>query len=774
MNFHYTIYLFPCLVCTALAQTPDRAPLSDEWGYRPAEGQSVSVNPPALSWVHEKGVASYTVEWADNDGFRRPVTVTGIPWSVYTHHRALRPGRYWWRYRIVSKSGQTSPWSRARGFVVPASAVSFPQPTVDELRRRIPKTHPRLLVRAQDLKGLRNWAQQGGRTTYEALIREADRLCKSEPTPEPTIRANGWTPPNQRFWWPNHLQTVKALQEAEVLTFVWVLTREEKYAEPARRFTLRLAGWDPDGPTNFRLNDECGMPMLYRLARAYDWGWPLFTEAERKQIRAALLRRALDAWNDPGIGQGAGHFNHPYGSHDNRTWHKLAENAIATFHETPESEQFLHFAVSKFFGAYPVWSDDDGGWHEGVGYLCGYMMKLAPWIDTARKTLGIDVFRKPFFAHFGDYMMYSAPPGSPDLGFGDESHGRPGNGYWCAHSYTRQMRNPYWTWWVKTWEIPTATGEPVLDFLWSAGTAVEPKAPVDLPPSKVFRGTGVAVLNTELTDSSRNVQIRFKASPMGRFSHGHDPHNSFTLNAYGVPLLVCNAYRGIHGGPFHSRWVWSTRSQNAVLVDGFGQKPHSLDLGGHIVKWQFQDGLDYVQGDATAAYEGRLKRARRHVILLKPDVVVIADDLEAPRPSTFQWMLHGQQPFVVDEPAQQLVLDRGTAGVVVDYAAEEPLGIRQWTGYDPEPDKKLIADSGFMPIPPQWHVEASSTRPSERVFVLTVLRVFRRGQAPGALVRTGRGSSGLTLRIGEVIEMVFPSGNDFALVRRGERQWRIE
>jgi hypothetical protein len=211
-----------------------------------------------------------------------------------------------------------------------------------------------------------------------------------------------------------------------------------------------------------------------------------------------------------------------------------------------------------------------------------------------------------------------------------------------------------------------------------------------------------------------------------------------------------------------------------VLVDGFGQKPHSLDLGGHIVKWQFQDGLDYVQGDATAAYEGRLKRARRHVILLKPDVVVIADDLEAPRPSTFQWMLHGQQPFVVDEPAQQLVLDRGTAGVVVDYAAEEPLGIRQWTGYDPEPDKKLIADSGFMPIPPQWHVEASSTRPSERVFVLTVLRVFRRGQAPGALVRTGRGSSGLTLRIGEVIEMVFPSGNDFALVRRGERQWRIE
>jgi hypothetical protein len=728
MKIETSRFLLPLfLTCIVLAQAPDRAPLSDEWGYRPAENQPVSVNPPALSCVHEKEAASYTVEWADNDAFRRPVTVTGIPWSVYTHHRVLRPGRYWWRYRIVAKSGQTSPWSRARGFVVPASAVQFPQPTVDQLRRRIPKTHPRLLVRAEDLKGLRAWAKQGGRTTYEALIREADRLCESEPTPEPTIRANGWTPPNQRYWWPNHLQTVKALQEAEVLTFVWLLTRDEKYAGPARRFTFHLAAWDPDGPTNFRLNDECGMPMLYRLARAYDWAWPLFTEDQRRRIRAVLLRRARDAWNSPGIGQGAGHLNRPYGSHDNRTWHKLADNAIATFHETPESEQFLHFAVSKFFGAYPVWSDDDGGWHEGLSYLCGYMMKLAPWIDTARKTLGIDVFQKPFFAHFGDYVMYSAPPGSPDLGFGDDSCHPPGDWYWCMHYYTRQMRNPYWAWWIKTWKIPAATGEPVLDFLWSAGTVVEPKSPVDLPPSKVFRGTGVAVLNSDLTDSSKNVQIRFKASPMGRFSHGHDPHNSFTLNAYGVPLLVCNAYRGIHGGAFHARWVWSTRAQNAVLVDGFGQKPHSLDLGGRIVKWQFQDGLDYVQGDATAAYEGRLKRARRHIIFLKPDVVVIADDLEAPRPSTFQWMLHGQKAFTVEEQAQRLVLDRGTAGVVADYVAEKPLDIRQWTGYDPEPDKQLIADSGFMQIPPQWHVEASSTQPSERAFVLTVLRVFRQG-----------------------------------------------
>lgn len=396
------------------------------------------------------------------------------------------------------------------------------------------------------------------------------------------------------------------------------------------------------------------------------------------------------------------------------------------------------------------------------------MMKLAPWIDTARKTLGIDVFRKPFFAHFGDYAMYSEPPGSPDLGVGDDSSHPPGAWYWCAHYYAQRTRNPYLAWWINAWKIPDDTGEPVLNFLWSAAKAVAPKAPADLPPSKVYRGAGVAVLNSNLLDSSENVQIRFKASPMGRYSHGHEPHNSFTLNAYGVALLVSNTYRDIHGSPFHTRWVWSTRAQNAVLVDGFGQKASSLESVGRIVKWRFQDRLDYAQGDATEAYEGRLKRAHRHIVFLKPDVIVIADDWAAPRPATFQWMLHALSAFDVNQATQQLALRRGNAGVLVDYVAGQPLAIRQWTGYYPEPNKELNSS-----IPPQWHVEASTARRDERAFVLTVLRVFRPRQEPRAPLRSEHDSQGLKLRIGDA-EMAFRAGNAFAVVRRAGREWRID
>jgi hypothetical protein len=755
------------LAVAAFAQTPDREPLADEWGYRPADGKVVAVNPPPFSWVLEKSAASYAVQWADNAGFSRATTISGLPWTVYTHSAPLKPGKWWWRYRIVANDGRESDWSRTRTFSVPANAAILPQPTMDELRSRIPKTHPRLFVRAEDLPKLKQWAEGGGKQAYDKILRRADELIDAQPTPEPTIRASLRDPQTRDHWWSNRMQALRALGEAEILSFAWLMTKDDRYGVAAKRFTLALAKWDPDGPTNFTLNCEAAKPMLHRLARAYDWAWPLFTEEERAQIRAALLRRALDAWKSGEVREGAGHLNQPYNSHGNRTWHKLAENAVATFGETPESEKFLNYAVTKFFAAYPAWSDDDGGWHEGLSYLSGYMNKATWWMDLAQNTLGIEAFKNPFFARIGDYALYSAPPGSPDLGFGDLSFRPPSAGWSFLHYFTKRVKNPYWAWWLESWKIPEDANEPVLDFLWSRADRVAPKPPDDLPSSRVFHGTGVAVLNSNLADGAKNVQLRFKASPMGRWSHGHDSHNSFTLNAYGVPLLVNNVYRDRYGSPLHADWIWESRAQNAVLVNGKGQKKHSADVGGRILDSQFLDGIDYVAGDATASYEGRLTRARRYIFFVKPDMIVIADDLAAPQPSTFEYMLHAQVEFKADESRQQLIVDRGKAGVVVDYVSPEPLKFKQWTGYTPEPDHAYLASVKNPPIPPQWHVEASLTKPAAAALTFTVLRVFGDGQAaPSAKVE--RRPNGI--RAGDVSLAIDGSR---ATIKRGAREWKI-
>lgn len=763
-------HLAVCLLVAAglHAAAPDRPPLPSEWGYRPAEGATVAVNPPSLTWVHENDAARYELQWSTNTDFRDPASVKDIPWSVYTHNRTLPAGRYYWRYRITGKDGRVSAWSKTRSFVVPAGATAFPKPSMSEMRERLAAGHPRLFVNAADAPNLK------ARVNLDALRRRAAEILKNGPTPEPAVRGTINNPETVQFWWPNRMQTLRACQEAEVLSFLYLATGEPVYREAARKWILRLAAWDPDGPTNWRLNDEAAMPILHRLARAYDWGFGALSEPERAQVRAALRRRGQDAWNAGQIGRGAGHLNQPYNSHGNRAWHKLGEVAIATFGEVEEAETWLDYAVSNFYAAYPVWADDDGGWHEGASYWTGYMNKIVWWLEAAEKALGIDGFRKPFFAHAADYLLYTGAPGSPNMGFGDLSFRPPGGSWSAVRYFARKMRNPAWEWWAQQWKIGWEFGEPVLDALWSGEPEVAAKAPDTLPGSKVFHGTGVAVLNSALTSAADNVQVRFKSSLFGRQSHGHDPHNSFTLNAYGAALLVNNVYRDLYGSQFHKGWVWGTQSQNALLVNGEGQKPHSADPLGRIVKEQFQPGVDYVAGEAAAAYEGKLNKYVRHVLFVKPDVVVIADEVEAVKPSTFQWMLHGLAAFQLDEARQQLRLEQPTAGVVVDYVAAEPLRFRQWDGYVPPPDFAYLSKAGNAPPPNQWHVEAAALPLRTSAFVAAVLRPYRKGQAPQDAVRATWRGSALELEIGASVKVLLRGEGHFAVVRKQGREWIVD
>jgi hypothetical protein len=473
-----------------------------------------------------------------------------------------------------------------------------------------------------------------------------------------------------------------------------------------------------------------------------------------------MLRRAEDCWRAGQTGQGGGHLNRPYNSHGNRSWHKLAETAIALYGNEPKAVEYLRFAVDKFFAAYPVWSDDDGGWHEGLSYWAGYMVKTTWWFDVARVALGIDGFKKPFFANFGDYALYTAPPGSPDAGIGDLSQRLPSASWAFVHYFAAGARNPYWAWWAREWGIRMEHDEPVMAFLWSSMKPVEPEAPAAMPASKVFRGIGVAVLNTTLLHARDNVQVRFKSSPFGRQSHGHEPHNSFTLAAYGDALIQNNVYRDLYGSPFHKDWVWTTRAQNALLVDGNGQKPHSADLAGAIVKFESRDGVDYVAGEAAAAYEGKLRRYLRHIVFLKPGVVVVADEVEAAQPAHFQIMLHAPAAFTVDEAGQRLRLERAKAGLAAEYYAAAPLKLKQWTGYEPEPDWKYLNDPAKTRIPPQWHVEAATAQKQAAAVLLTVLRPYRKGAAPAEarVSKAGRGwvveAAGKRVRIGGEKEFV--------------------
>jgi hypothetical protein len=740
MHRTVSLTLVSFALTSALSGQPrvsNREPQPDEIGYRPADGAQVRLNPPSLIWLHETNAQSYSAQWARQADFSDAITASNFVWNTYTHHAPLAPGTYHWRYRYTAKDGATSTWSATRTFTVPTDAVEFPMPTRAQQRARVPAGHPRLFLRPEDLPRLRKLAKGREADRFAKLRVEADRILAAGPTPEPTKLGSARNKEDKeavRYWWPNREQTMKACQEAESIAFVYLLTSEDKYRDAARQWVLHLAGWNPDGPTNFRLNCEAAKPLLYRLPRAYDWAYDALTSDDRAKVRAVMRRRAQDAWESWEVIEGTGHLNRPFGSHANRTWHKLGECAIAFFGEVPEAETWLDYAVNKFYACYPVWADDDGGWHEGASYWAGYMSKAVWWLQVAQSALEIDGLKKPFFAQVGDFPLYVAPPGSPNMGFGDLSHRPPTGGGPFLEYFVRASANRpegghagYWRWYLERCRVGAESG--VLGFLYAANLPPlpAPKAPTDLPPSKVFRGIGVASLHLTLLESAEDVHLLFKSSPFGTQSHGHNPHNSFQLNAYGEALLTTCVYRDLHGSKFHYQWAHSTRAHNALLVNGEGQIKHTSAPHGRIVDAKLTPEWDYVVGDATEAYGGRLTRARRHVLLVKSattgetrsPLIVLYDDLVAKEPSTFQFMLHALKPFTVDEGAARLKVEQSKAGVTARYFSPVALTFRQWDGYEPPPDKEF---------PNQWHVEAGTRSRQKELGVLTVLVPYRAGR----------------------------------------------
>ncbi len=713
-------------ICRAELTVSNRPPLPNEWGYRPADGAVAKMNPPSLCWIHEKDAVTYTVQIATGKDFANPIAVAALPFNTYTHNATLPKGTYFWRYRFADKKGTLSGWSAVRQFQIDANAIDFPMPNRADQQARVPATHPRLFLRPEELDKLRQSLTVGEAAKRFAKVKaQADKLLTAEPTPEPKVRGSNRDDATRDAWWPNRTTALKAGDECETLAFVYLITRDARYGQAARKFILAYAAWDPNGPTNFSLNDEAAFPPLYKLPRAYDWAYSALTEEDRAKVRQAMLHRATDVWKSGEVGYGTKHLNSPYESHANRAWHKLGECALATYGELPQAADWLDYAVNKFYAAYPVWADDDGGWHEGASYSAGYMCKIVWWLQVANSALKIDGFKKPYFSQVGDFLMYMAPPGSPNMGMGDLSYhalSKGGGGYlefFCREMNGANQHGPYWQWWKDKWGMGDEVG--IMGTLYAATLPGLPaaKPPTALPQSKVFHGIGQASLHTNLLDGKEDVHFHFKSSPMGSQSHGHNSQNSFQLTAYGETLIPACTYRDYHGSPFHYKWVHSTFAQNAVLVDGNGQVPHSSAPQGQIIEERLTPALDYVVGDATAAYAGRLERYRRHVAFIKPNLIVLYDDLAAKEPATFQFMLHGLSEFKVDEATSTLRQERPKAGVTVRYLGPDPLAFQQTDGFSPKPKKDF---------PNLWHVQAGTKEKRKELGMLTVLVPWRDGK----------------------------------------------
>ena len=75
----------------------------------------------------------------------------------------------------------------------------------------------------------------------------------------------------------------------------------------------------------------------------------------------------------------------------------------------------------------------------------------------------------------------------------------------------------------------------------------------------------------------------------------------------GERLLIRSGERDNWASEFHRNWMWETKSENNITVNGIGQKKMSRSARGAITGFSSSREADYVCGEAAESYEGRLR-----------------------------------------------------------------------------------------------------------------------------------------------------------------------
>lgn len=711
--------------------------------YSPADGETVRLNPPPFLWLPSGREVTYRLQIARNDRFegRDVISLEGLEWCAEMLTRPLEPGIWYWRYG-VDRPGLPTAWSRARRFEVARDASPWVYPGRDAFT--VPTARPRLFVHAGRLAELRERARSGDlKSIADALVRSIQRHIGEPLVPEPKhLTGTGQTRSAQYL--EVFVTTRPPMDAMERAALAYLLTGDRACGDEAKRRILHFFSWNPKGSTSVSHNDEPAMWIMMRGVRAYDWTYDLFTPEEQEKIEAVMRVRAADFYEHL---RRRPFENNPYESHSGRIIGFLGEAALAFLPEWPEARKWLDYVTKIYWGVYPAWGKDDGGWNEGPGYWSAYMTFALHFVVALREATGIDLSQRPFFRSTPYYLLYLTPPYSNMSPFGDGTQFRPSQPAGLMYQFSSLLRDPAIRWYSDA--LGRGASSDILGIVLK-DDSLKGMPPVHLPQARHFEGVGLVCLHTQLINGEENVLFAMRSSPYGAVSHGHNDQNTFVLEAFGEPLAIASGYYPRYGSPHHDQWTRQTKAKCGITFDGGQGQDRGWHAKGAITAFVHGEGFDFVSGDATPAYGGRLTRAVREVIHVRPGIIVIRDDLASAEPRRYEYWLHALDEMKVDAAARTVTTTRPKATLRTRFLHPEGLVFTQDNKYEPAPEGRPDRTSYSS----TWYVTATTREPAQATEFLSVLLPAKAGQE--ANLPTTRHLESKTVR---GVELRFPDGS---------------
>lgn len=713
---------------------PDTQPRNGNFN-RPLPGQVLDISPPGFCWwrAGPRDAVFYVLSIQAADGgevyrsarLRDPVDVPD---------RVLPPGMYHWTVEAVNTSGDVLATRPAQSFTITDNPHALPWVDPKALLAKVPGGHPRLLFTKAELEQVRATLDTTRREAFDALRKRADEALDLPLMAKPDFDRfdidTEYPARRTAYRAAYHEFTDVYHGGMTPMALTYLLTGEQKYGEAAKAHLLNLLDWETDGIASLDEGfDEIGLRIARTASQAYDWLYDLFTDEERAAVRAMLIDHGNSMLARL---QRRDFLNYSAFSHDGRLPGYLVEFSIALAEE-PVAEQWMDYAMRTLLTVFPHWAGSDGGWAEGVNYYLSYNDRFVTPLHSLYTATGYDLWQKPYFRSMRYFPMYCLAPDGEVMPFGDNEHSpaasRAGETRSILQYHALRYRDPVVRWWIDQEPMASApfgrTG-PLLRII--LPDDLEPQPPKDLPLDRAFYGIGWAALHTDLTHPDRDLMVLFKSSPYGSVSHGHAEQNSFVIMKGGKALAIPGGARyPQHGSPFHTEYTQQTLAHNCLLINGQGQANQDNRFGGRLTAFTSLPHIAHVAGEAAECYPGLLKHYTRHVMLIRPSVIIVVDDLTAPDDVEVKWLMHAKEKLEIDPTEQSFTSVRDGERMHVRLFGAGGFDLEQTDAWPLPPKTDYPMVTADEPDP-QWHLTATARNRAGAARIVAVMRVTEAGQ----------------------------------------------
>ena len=568
-----------------------------------------------------------------------------------------------------------------------SASLVFGDVTASDIENAVDKgmlKHPYLYFSEDDkpamLKRIKNDPES--RDIMARLLAEANRLLYT-----PIEDYVPFEQKHPRYWsdGKHNSYVNKCRRGSQTLAFVYQMTGEEKYARKAFEFAdalcdmqlwcyrahefpiiySRVWPWNvDDDKVVFSFDIRTG-DMAYELAAVYDWLYPALNKRQRDRIRGALLEKAITLVR--------GNWEYHWWASSNRcNWcgiglSGLGVASLALLNEDPQLVDVIaesYDRMGRMFDEIGV----DGGWQEGRSYWAYGMRSCIFFMESLKRLTGgkYDLYKhnrvKNNPASFALYGLSGY--------FGDGS-GRVVGSTHLLNRLVEETKDREAAWYRNTM---LGAGNSMFDIIWPRSD-VKPAEPKQ--KSKHFRSIDWVIMRSDFKDTE-TVTVATKAGMNDDPHHGRLDCGQIILNWRGQAFLMdLGSGRYFYDEKYfdEARWTYpqaSSIGHNLIFVNGeqqisakYKNKPWKEGIGGKVLEFRTDDDRDYTLMDPTNAYPKKeLKGWRRHIILDKPVITVILDEVKSEKGAEIEARFHSECSTGIRDNFVLLNGDKGTMALI--------------------------------------------------------------------------------------------------------------